>query len=50
MGASNTGRFGQKVNRCQSLGFREYINLRGDYLWCSSAKIGAGQFRLLEPA
>ena len=31
----------------------EHINLTGDYLWCSSAKIGAGKFRslrLLQPA
>jgi len=25
----------------------EHINLTGDYLWCSSAKIGAGKFRPL---
>ncbi|NHB91646.1 hypothetical protein C5469_05605 [Photorhabdus cinerea] len=27
----------------------EHINLTGDYLWRSSAKIGAGKFRLLRP-
>ncbi|MDK4799230.1 Tn3 family transposase, partial [Serratia nevei] len=27
----------------------EHINLTGDYLWRSSAKIGAGKFRPLRP-
>jgi hypothetical protein len=27
----------------------EYINLTGDYLWCSSTKVGAGKFRPLRP-
>ena len=27
----------------------EHINLTGDYLWRSSAKVGAGKFRLLRP-
>ena len=27
----------------------EHINLTGDYLWRSSAKIGAGKFRTLRP-
>ena len=27
----------------------ERINLTGDYLWRSSAKVGAGKFRLLRP-
>jgi hypothetical protein len=27
----------------------EHINLTGDYLWCSSAKVGAGRFRPLRP-
>jgi hypothetical protein len=27
----------------------EHINLTGDYLWRSSAKIGAGKFRRLRP-
>ena len=27
----------------------EHINLTGDYLWRSSAKIGAGKFRALRP-
>jgi hypothetical protein len=31
-----------------SLGW-EHINLTGDYLWRSSAKIGAGKFRPLRP-
>ena len=28
---------------------KEHINLTGDYLWRSSAKIGAGKFRPLRP-
>lgn len=28
----------------------EHINLTGDYLWRSSAKVGAGKFRVLRPA
>lgn len=27
----------------------EHINLTGDYLWRSSAKVGAGKFRPLRP-
>jgi hypothetical protein len=27
----------------------EHINLTGDYLWRSIAKVGAGKFRLLRP-
>ena len=27
----------------------EHINLTGDYLWRSSAKVGAGKFRPLQP-
>jgi len=27
----------------------EHINLTGDYVWRSSAKVGAGKFRLLRP-
>ena len=27
----------------------EHINLTGDYLWRSSAKVGAGKFRSLRP-
>lgn len=27
----------------------EHVNLTGDYLWRSSAKIGAGKFRPLRP-
>jgi hypothetical protein len=27
----------------------EHINLTGDYLWRSSARVGAGKFRALRP-
>ena len=27
----------------------EHINLTGDYLWCSNAKIGSGKLRPLRP-
>ena len=33
----------------QSSGDPVHINLTGDYLWRSSAKIGAGKFRPLRP-
>jgi hypothetical protein len=34
--------------RLSPLGW-EHINLTGDYLWRSSAKIGSGKFRPLRP-
>ena len=43
-------RLGFAVQLCylSPLGW-EHINLTGDYLWRSSAKIGAGKFRPLRP-
>jgi hypothetical protein len=38
----------RKSLRSGTLGW-EHINLTGDYLWRSSAKVGAGKFRPLQP-
>ena len=40
---------GELLQYLSSLGW-EHINLTGDYLWRSSAKIGAVKFRPLSPA
>ena len=39
---------GELLQYLSPLGW-EHINLTGDYLWRSSAKIGAGKFRPLRP-
>ena len=39
---------GQGVDGALLLGW-EHINLTGDYLWRSSAKVSAGKFRPLQP-
>jgi hypothetical protein len=38
----------RRIPGCRQLGW-EHINLTGDYLWRSRAKIGAGKFRPLRP-
>nr|WP_181374864.1 hypothetical protein [Polaromonas sp. H6N] len=37
-----------QIAKAGTLGW-EHINLTGDYLWKSSAKVGAGKFRPLRP-
>lgn len=44
----NFGGSGLQPQYLSPLGW-EHINLTGDYLWRSSAKVGAGKFRPLRP-